>query len=110
MNAVRDRVDAWWHALPQPVRSNAWPAALAGLAILALLLAFTQVVKSSVRQGELLRMTAATHAQAVWRCNALNGQRMRAECLEQLNAAPKQQAKAPQNTAASPLQVAHVGR
>ena len=89
--AVREQLDAWWMTLPQPVRSPAWPWALAVLTVLFLLLAFHQVVSDAVRQGELLRMAAANHSEAVWRCGALRGLRMRESCLAQLNAAPREE-------------------
>jgi len=60
----------------------------ASLTILALLLAFHHVVRGAVQQGQLLRSAAATHADATWRCNALNGSRKRDSCLVQLNGTP----------------------
>ena len=73
-------------------RSQRWVVVLAGLVIAALLAAFHQVVASAVQQGKILRMDAATHEQAVWRCNALRGDRVRASCLAQLIAPPLAQA------------------
>jgi hypothetical protein len=109
----RGQIEAWWFDLPQPLRARAWPAALACLVIVALLLGFYQVVQHSVQQGELLRMSAATRAEAVWRCNALQGVRVREGCLEQLNSPPPNQAvpAQPPNTAvASPERVAQLAR
>jgi hypothetical protein len=93
---------AWWHGLPPPLRSPKWPMTLSLLTILALLMGFHSVVQSSVRQGELLRMSVATHAQAEWRCHALQGDRQRAHCLNQLDAAPSEAVAdlPPDNTAA----------
>ena len=88
---VREQLDAWWMTLPQPVRSPAWPWALAVLMVLFLLLAFHQVVSDAVRQGELLRMATANHSEAVWRCGSLRGLRMRESCLAQLNAPPQEE-------------------
>ena len=82
------RVRAWWAGLPDALRAPLWRWSLAGLVIMALLLGFHQVVHDAVRQGEVLRMTAATRAEAVWRCNTLNGQRVRARCLAQVDAPP----------------------
>ena len=84
--AARAQLETWWSALPQPVRSPAWPWTLAALMVLFLLLAFHQVVSDAVRQGELLRQAAASHSEAVWRCGALRGLRPRETCLAQLNA------------------------
>jgi hypothetical protein len=88
---LRERFDAWWMALPQVLRSPAWPWTLAVLMVLFLLLAFHQVVRDAVRQGELMRMATASHSEAVWRCGALRGLRMRESCLAQLNAAPHEE-------------------
>src|SRR3954469_12796520 len=83
--AMRDQLDTWWQALPQPIRSPAWPAALATLTVLFLLLAFHQVVSDAVRQGEVLRMAAANRSEAVWRCGTLQAARMRESCRAQVN-------------------------
>jgi hypothetical protein len=104
------RARAWWNSLPESLRDPLWPRTLAVLVILALLLGFHQVVREAVRQGEVLRMTTASRAEAVWRCNTLNAQRMRARCLAQLDAppvSPVDAAAAPPNTA---LSVADLGR
>ena len=97
---------AWWYGLPPELRSTKWPATLSLLTILALLMGFHSVVQSSVRQGELLRMSVASRTQAEWRCHALQGDRQRAHCLRQLDEAPSVAAAnlPPENTAA--LQVA----
>ncbi len=97
---------SWWYGLPPELRSPKWPATLSFLVILALLMGFHSVVQSSVRQGELLRMSVATRTQAEWRCHALQGDRQRAHCLHQLDEAPSMAAAnlPPENTAA--LQVA----
>ncbi|HEY0855938.1 MAG TPA: hypothetical protein VGE16_02715 [Albitalea sp.] len=100
---LRGHAAAWWASLPDALRAP-WPVALAVATILALLIGFHQVVKESVRQGELLRMSTATRAEAVWRCNALNSVRKRADCLAQIDAPQRQQASAdpPPNTAVLP--------
>lgn len=81
--------------LPPVVRSRKWQGAAAAFTIAGLLLAFHQVVAHAVRQGELLRMDAANHAQAVWRCNAMRDIDLRDACLDQLNSPPRQEAGAP---------------
>lgn len=100
-HGLRHEIEAWWYGLPTDLRSTRLLAALACLTIVALLMGFHQVVQSAVKQGELLRMSAATRAQAEWRCHALQGERMRASCLKQLDAPPAVLAEAaPVNTAA----------
>jgi len=59
----------------------AGPPALAALAAVALLVAFHDVVRGAVRNGELRRVATAVHADTVWRCNALRGQSVRDDCL-----------------------------
>ena len=88
--------------------TNEWPglgAALPNWLQRALLIGFHSVVRGAVKQGELLRMNTATRAEAVWRCNALSGARMRATCLAQIDAPPPEQpdGQAPPNTAAERL-------
>ncbi|MFL6665271.1 MAG: hypothetical protein ACJ8G7_24140, partial [Rhizobacter sp.] len=104
-NTASQRLRAWWLALPAALRAPWWPSALAALIILALLIGFHSVVRGAVKQGELLRMNTATRAEAVWRCNALSGARMRATCLAQIDAPPSEQpdGEAPPNTAAERL-------
>lgn len=61
---------------------------LAGaLCVLALLLAFQQVVLQGVQQGESRNRAIAAHADGVWRCNALRAVGERAGCRVQLDAA-----------------------
>ena len=93
-HAWRRDVEQWWMRLPEPVRSPAWPYTLASLTVLFLLLAFHQVVRDAVRQGELLRAASASVSQATWRCGALPGLRARENCLAQLNVPPQEGAQA----------------
>jgi len=79
---------AWWNGLPEALRAPLWRWSFATLLILALLLGFHQVVREAVRQGEVLRTAAATRAEAIWRCNSLNGARLRTSCLAQVDAPP----------------------
>jgi hypothetical protein len=96
---------ARWRALPQAVRAPAWPVALAGGMILALLLGFHHVVREAVHQGELLRLSVANRAEAVWRCNALPRAAVRASCLAQIDAPPRPRGESgpPPNTVALSL-------
>lgn len=103
--SLRGKILTWWYGLPAHLRSPKWFMTLSCLTILALLLGFHQVMQSAVKQAELLHMSAATHAQAEWRCHALQGERMRASCMKQLNTAPSELAEStpPINTAALEL-------
>src|SRR5258706_9803106 len=87
-HATSRSLRAWWLDLPEALRAPLWPSAFAALVIVALLIGFHQVLRQAVHQGELLRMNTATRAEAVWRCKALNGPRVRAACLAQLDAPP----------------------
>ena len=105
-SALRRDTEAWWHDLPEALR-RPWPMALSCLTILALLSGFHQVVRESVRQGELMRMSTATRAEAVWRCQALRQPQTREACMAQLDSRRQPTlaaAKPPPNTAT--LQVA----
>ncbi|WP_280152955.1 hypothetical protein [Piscinibacter sp. XHJ-5] len=105
--ALRQQWRDWWQRLPEPVRAPAWQLGFAVLVIVALLLGFHHVVRQSVRQGEVLRMSVSTHAEAVWRCQALSSPRSREQCLHQLQAPPAQPGRTPPNTA--PLRVVRLG-
>jgi hypothetical protein len=107
LSAFGQQWRAWWYSLPQALRAPMWQAGFAALVILALLLGFHHVVRQSVRQGEVLRMSVSTHAEAVWRCQALSTPRSREQCLHQLQAPPAQPGRTPPNTA--PLRVVRVG-
>lgn len=73
---------------PVEVDARGWKGALAALMLLGLLLAFHQVVRSAVRQGELRREIAALHSAAAARCNELRGRLVRDSCLQKLSASP----------------------
>ena len=62
---------------------------LAALALAGLLLGFWHVLDGAVQQGELRRTAMADEARSVWRCNALRGNAVRAECLSKLHAPPR---------------------
>jgi len=84
-----------WHRLPFPwwqraliaLRSPVWPAILASLMVVGLLLAFQQVVAQSVEQAELRRTATATQVNGVWRCRLLRHAGNRDSCLTQLGVA-----------------------
>ena len=69
-----------------PALALALLALLGFAAVLALLLAFLQVVRGGMQQSELRQRTAAAHADAVWRCNGLRIGNQRSSCLAQLKA------------------------
>jgi hypothetical protein len=60
--------------------------ALAALVALSLLLAFFQVVRGSVLQGERLRQVMAAHSAATYQCHSLATKGAADACLRQLNA------------------------
>jgi hypothetical protein len=70
------------------LRAPPWPATLAVLTLLGLLLTFQQVVSAAVRQGEARRAATAAHSAAYWRCQG--GQRglVRASCQSTLKSSP----------------------
>jgi hypothetical protein len=65
----------------------AWPGIALILAMFGLAVAFHQVVRSAVEQGEMRRKAIAARSEAEWRCKALNGPGVRVECLLRLNSA-----------------------
>jgi hypothetical protein len=79
----------WWHRrLPFLMRSLPWPAIVATLAGVVMLVVFQSVVRGVVQQADSRRMIAATHADAIWRCKTMPGRRARDDCLAQVMAAP----------------------
>lgn len=85
LQALQRGLQQWWHALPMGLRSPIWPGLLATLIILALLLAFHQVVRGAVQHGELQHQASARHTAATSRCNSLLGVGASSNCLTQLN-------------------------
>ena len=77
------------------MRSPVGPGILATLTLVALLVSFHQVVREAVQQGESRRKATAARLEAVWRCNALRGVRVRANCLSQLDSTPRDGAPLP---------------
>lgn len=63
----------------------AWPGVALVLVNFGLVVAFHQVVRGAVEQGDARRKATAMHAEAVWRCKALQGPRMRVDCLLRLS-------------------------
>jgi hypothetical protein len=82
-------------------------ATIAIVGIVGLLAAFHHVVRGAVLQSELRRQAIATHAEAVWRCNAL---RVRDSCLAQLNAAPHDDATLQGRNIATVAPIAEMSR
>lgn len=67
-------------------RSPGWPLVAATLALLGMLLVFHYVVRESLRQSELRHKEMALKAEAIWRCNNLQGRELSRTCLLQVNA------------------------
>ncbi len=61
------------------------PGMVAAAGVLALLLAFQQVVASGVENSQARHRASAERADAVWRCNAVRSAAQRAGCLTQLD-------------------------
>lgn len=59
------------------------PGLAAAAGVLALLLAFQQVVVSSVASSQARHRASAERADAMWRCNAVRGVAQRSACLAQ---------------------------
>ncbi len=78
---------------------------LAVLAAISILLVFIQVVRSSVQQGDRLRLAMTVRSAATHHCNSLNGAGAAGICLQQLNApgAADPAPKLVQVSAAAPL-------
>lgn len=65
-----------------------FPAWLAALALVLLLLALQSVLNESVQRGLTQRKAAAVQADTQWRCNALRGRPQREQCPLQPTSAP----------------------
>lgn len=77
----------WRPPVPPVLRPSVWPGVAAAVIAFGLLLSFHQVVRGVAQQGELRRIATATHAAALWRCNALRSSPLRESCRVQLDAA-----------------------
>jgi hypothetical protein len=73
-----------WQRLLIALRPPVWPAAVAGLLAVGLLLAFQHVVASAVELAERQRASAAAQNESIWRCKMLQPPGARANCLAQL--------------------------
>lgn len=67
-------------------RSLFWPTVVALLALVVALLLFYYVVRGSLQQSELRQKAQAQHAEALWRCNSLQGRAVLDSCHVQANA------------------------
>jgi hypothetical protein len=63
-----------------------WPAVLAALTTLGLLLALGHVVGQGVRNSSERRVALALHDDAAWRCSSLHGRLLRDRCLREIDA------------------------
>jgi hypothetical protein len=70
---------ARWRDLPARCAAQ-WRVGLALLVLSGLLLAFAQVVREGVRQGDLRRIAVASHADDLWRCNVISQRARRDSC------------------------------
>lgn len=100
----------WWWNQPAPTKPQAqrprrvvWPFVLAGLAALALLTAFQQVVAQVVVQAGRDRASAAVKLELASTCKLMHDPDVRSQCLSDLSAAYRQRAS---DTAPAPLLIA----
>ena len=81
---LRYEGQGWAAWRPAAVQRSVWSGLLLAAAVLALLLAFHQVVSGAVVQGESRRQATAALADATWRCKALRSGDDSRDCLVQL--------------------------
>ena len=62
-----------------------WLVILATLTIGGLVLALGQIVRQSVRQGEIRRVATAANTTAFWQCHSSHSRELRDSCLARLN-------------------------
>lgn len=87
------------HRSPAPPRLHGWwPMVLALLAIVGLSVAFLEVVRGAVLQGETRHRTMAKQALGTWRCSVLPGQD-RPACMARLGGAGTTAGIAPEDGA-----------
>lgn len=67
-------------------RPRLWPLVVAILALVAVLPVFYQVVRGSMQQSELRQKAEAQNAEALWRCNSLQGREVSDSCQLRVNA------------------------
>ncbi len=67
-------------------KSRVWPMVVAMLVLVAALLVFYFVVRGSLLQSESRHKAHAQHAEALWRCNSLQGRAVLDSCHVQANA------------------------
>ena len=83
-NTIQNELLRRW-GLPADLRAPpVWPAIVAALIVLAMLLAFVQVMRAAVHQSEVRHKAIALHAQNTWRCKILRGPNESENCLSQL--------------------------
>lgn len=82
---LRPSASAWQRAC-DALRAPVWPVVLASVCAAGLLLAFQQVVRAGVLEGEARNRATAAHARAVMACNFMRSKSQRASCNTQLNA------------------------
>lgn len=67
-------------------RPRLWPLVVAILALVIALPVFILVVRGSLQQSELRQEAEARHAEALWRCNSLQGREVSDSCHLRANA------------------------
>jgi hypothetical protein len=86
-HALRHR-SSWRRLAAVAFQSPAWPALVAALVVMSLLVAFERVVSGAVEQGHQRRAAAAAKLDDTWRCKALRRLSERDGCLVKLGDPP----------------------
>ncbi len=77
----------WWRQALIALRPPVWPAVVAAMMMIGLLLAFQTVVAQGVAQGQLRRSATAAQADGHWRCRLIQAADERDHCLSQVGGA-----------------------
>ena len=75
----------WLRFVLSLLRYPVWPALVAAVLLMALLLSFQRVVAQGVVQGEQRRSAVAAEADDLWRCRRINRPDQRRSCLSRLD-------------------------
>jgi hypothetical protein len=78
----------WWRHTIDLLRAPVWPAIVAALSLLALLIGFHRVLLEAVQQGDLRRQATAAKVDGLWRCNSMPQRGERETCLKRVHAMP----------------------
>jgi len=77
----------------QEIKPQRWPLVVAILTLVAVLPVFYLVVRGSMQQSEWRQEAEAQHAEALWRCNSLQGREVSDSCQMRVNAEAREAAQ-----------------